>query len=129
MTRPVLVWFGRDLRLDDHPALACLEGRPALLVYALDGVQTAVSVAAKQIGGSAITTDTTNSHLYRIDWSNNSDIVFYVDGNRVNAVGSVTWTATAGANSVMQPWAEVYKAAGTGVGTLTIDKIDMLNSR
>ena len=101
----------------------------ALLVYALDGVQTAVSVAAKQIGGSAITTDTTTSHLYRIDWSNSSDIIFYVDGTRVNAVGSVTWTATAGANSNMQPWAEVYKASGTGVGTLTLDKIDMFNTR
>ena len=68
-------------------------------------------------------------HLFRIDWSNQSDIAFYYDGNRVNALGSVTWTATAGANSIMQPWADAYKASGVGVGTLTVDKIDMFNSR
>jgi hypothetical protein len=100
----------------------------ALLVYALDGVQSAVSVAAAPIGGSAITSDT-NQHYFRIDWTNNSDIAFYYDGNRVNAVGSVTWTATAGANSNMQPWADVYKASGTGVGTLTVDKVDAFNGR
>lgn len=100
----------------------------ALLVTALDGVQSAVSVAAKQIGGSAITSDTAQ-HIFRIDWSNSSDIVFYYDGNRVNAVGSVTWTATAGANSMMQPIVDVYKASGAGVATLTVDKVDLFNAR
>ena len=100
----------------------------ALLVLALDGVQSAVSIAAKPIGGSAITSDTAQ-HLFRIDWSNSADVAFYYDGNRVNAVGSVTWTATAGANSVMQPWADVSKASGTGVATLTVDKIDIFNGR
>ena len=47
MTRPVLVWFGRDLRLDDHPALACLEGRPALFVYALDDEGRTLGGAAR----------------------------------------------------------------------------------
>ena len=100
----------------------------ALLVQAYDGVQSVVSLAAKQIGGSAITSDT-NQHYFRIDWSNNADVVFYYDGNRVNAVGSVTWTATAGANSNMQPVVDVFKASGTGVATITVDKIDIFNSR
>lgn len=100
----------------------------ALLVTALDGVQSAVSVAAKQIGGAAITSDTAQ-HIFRIDWSNPSDIVFHYDGNRVNAVGSVTWTATAGANSMMQPVVDVYKASGAGVATLTVDKVDLFNAR
>ena len=100
----------------------------ALLILALDGVQSAVSIAAKQIGGSAITSDTAQ-HYFRIDWSNSADIVYYYDGNRVNAVGSVTWTATAGANSIMQPWADVSKASGVGIGTLTVDKIDLFSAR
>ncbi len=100
----------------------------ALLVTALDGVQGAVSLAAKQIGGAAITSDTAQ-HIFRIDWNNPSDIAFLYDGNRVNTAGSVTWTATAGANSVMQPIVDVYKASGVGVATLTVDKVAMLNSR
>ena len=36
MTSPALVWFRQDLRLADNPALAALDGRPALLVYVLD---------------------------------------------------------------------------------------------
>jgi deoxyribodipyrimidine photo-lyase len=36
MSSPALVWFRQDLRLADNPALAALEGRPALLVYVLD---------------------------------------------------------------------------------------------
>jgi hypothetical protein len=99
----------------------------ALLVTALDGVQSAVSVAAT-IGGVAVTSDTA-MHVFRIDWNNAADIAFYYDGSRVNAAGSVTWTATAGANSVMQPWADIYKASGAGVGTLTVDKIDVFSSR
>jgi len=37
---PVLVWFRRDLRLDDHPALsaACASGRPVVPVFLLDEV-------------------------------------------------------------------------------------------
>lgn len=103
-------------------------GNGSLLVTALDGVQSAVSVAAKQIGGSAITSDTAQ-HTFHINFTNAADIVFSYDGNRVNAVGSVTWTATAGANSLMQPWADVYKVSGLGVGTLTVDKVDVFNSR
>lgn len=36
MTAPALLWFRQDLRLADNPALAALEGRPALFVYILD---------------------------------------------------------------------------------------------
>ncbi len=46
MTRPVVVWFGDDLRLDDHEALAAADGRPALFVYVFDE-------AARTLGGAA----------------------------------------------------------------------------
>ena len=99
----------------------------ALLIWSKDGTGNTYSFAAAQIGGSAITSDTAQ-HLFRIDWSNNADVGFYYDGNRVNAVGSVVWAAT-GANAVLQPWSTVYKPSGTGLATLTVDKIDVFNGR
>lgn len=99
----------------------------ALLIWSKDGAGNTYSFAAAQIGGSAITSDTAQ-HLFRVDWSNNADVGFYYDGNRVNAVGSVVWAAT-GANAVLQPWSTVYKSSGIGLATLTVDKIDVFNGR
>jgi hypothetical protein len=99
----------------------------ALLIWALDGVNSAISVAAAQIGGAAITSDT-NMHIFRIDYNDKTNIGFYYDGNRVNAVGSVPWAAT-GASAILQPWSTVYKPSGAGVATLTVDKIDIFSSR
>jgi hypothetical protein len=98
-----------------------------LLVQAKDGVATTYSAAAAPIGGSAIASDT-NMHVFRIEWSSPSDIAFYYDGARVNPVGSIVWAAT-GANAILQPWSTVYKPSGTGLATLTVDKIDIFNGR
>ena len=46
MTRPVIVWFGDDLRLDDHAPLAAAEGRAGLYVYVHDE-------SARALGGAA----------------------------------------------------------------------------
>jgi hypothetical protein len=98
-----------------------------LLIWSKDGTNT-YSIAAAQIGGAAIVSDT-NQHIFRIDWTNTpTDLAFYYDGNRVNTVGSITW-AGVGANAILQPFATVYKPSGTGVATLTIDKIDIFNTR
>ena len=98
----------------------------SLLLWSKDGTNT-YSIAAAQIGGAAISTDT-NFHVYRVDWTNPADIAFFVDGNRVNTLGSITWAAT-GANAVLQPWVTVYKPSGTGLATVTTDKIDIFNTR
>lgn len=98
-----------------------------LLIQSKDGTGNTYSFAAAQIGGSAITSDTA-MHLFRIDWSNPADIAFFYDGNRVNAVGSVMWAAS-GANAILQPWSTVYKPSGTGLATVTLDKIDIFNGR
>jgi deoxyribodipyrimidine photo-lyase len=46
---PVLVWFRRDLRLADHPALtaACTGDRPVIAVFILDPETQALGAAAK----------------------------------------------------------------------------------
>lgn len=97
-----------------------------LLVWSKDGTNT-FAIAAAPIGGAAIVTDT-GFHIYRVDWSNPADIGFYVDGYRVNTVGSITWAAS-GANAILQPLVTAYKPSGAGVATATLDKIDLFNSR
>ena len=99
----------------------------SLLVWSKDGIGSTISQAAVPIGSTALATDT-NMHVYRIDWSNQADLAFYVDGTRVNTIGSITWQAT-GANAILQPWQTVYKPSGTGVATLNLDKIDVFNGR
>ena len=47
MTRPVIVWFGDDLRLDDHEALLAAGDRPALFVYVYGETERKLGGAAK----------------------------------------------------------------------------------
>lgn len=98
-----------------------------LLIWSKDGTGNTYSLSGAQIGGAAIVSDT-NQHVFRIDWSNPLDIAFFYDGNRVDTVGSVVWAAT-GANAILQPFHTVYKTSGTGVATISVDKIDIFNSR
>jgi len=97
-----------------------------LLCRAQDGT-TQASIAAAQIGGAAITLDTA-FHIFRISAEDPTDVAFFYDGNRVNAVGSIKYAAT-GANAILQPYLAVYKPSGTGVATLTVDKIDIFANR
>lgn len=48
MTAPLILWFRRDLRLDDHPMLAAAlaTGRPLLPVFVLDPQTEAIGAAA-----------------------------------------------------------------------------------
>lgn len=98
----------------------------ALLIRSKDGVTTS-SIAAAPVGGSAITLDT-GFHNFRIDLSDVTDVGFYYDGVRVNTAGSIKFAAT-GANAILQPYASAYKPSGTGVATLTLDKIDVWSAR
>ncbi len=46
---PILLWFRRDLRLSDHPALAaaCATGRPVIPVFVLDPLAEGLGAAPK----------------------------------------------------------------------------------
>jgi hypothetical protein len=67
-------------------------------------------------------------HVCRIDATNVTDIAFYIDGVRVNAVGSIAFAAT-GAAAVLQMYASAYKASGAGVGTLELDTMSVSTDR
>jgi hypothetical protein len=77
---------------------------------------------------SAVTMLAAAYHLFRIDATIVTDVAFYIDGIRVNAVGSISFAAT-GANAILQPYASVYKASGTGVGTLSLDTMTVATDR
>jgi hypothetical protein len=66
--------------------------------------------------------------IVRIDASDPADVLFYVNGNRVASGTTFAYAAT-GANAVLQPIAGVYKASGTGVGTLEVDYIRIAQER
>ena len=121
-------WVGGPLNLARYMGFIW-NSSGALYITTKDANGDTYSFAAAPIGGSAITTDAVLYHIYRIDWSNLSDVAFFVDGNRVNAVGSVIWNPSSAANGILQPWHTVYKASGTGVATLNVDKIDEFNNR
>ena len=119
-------WVGGPLNLARY-LLFLWNANNTLTIQWKDGGSNTGSLTAAPAGGSAIATDG-NFHIYRIDWSNPADIGFWVDGGRVNTAGSVAW-APSGTNGVFQPWHTCYKASGTGLATLSVDKIDAFNNR
>lgn len=96
-----------------------------LLCRSQDGT-TQNSIAAVN-AGAAVALDT-NFHVFRISCESDSDVAFYVDGNRVNASNSIGFAAT-GSNAVLQPYVAVYKPSGVGVATLLVDKVDLWANR
>lgn len=94
----------------------------SLLVRSQDGVNQ------KSLAATGTTSLDTNFHTFRIACTSLTDIAFLVDGNRVNAVGSIAFAAT-GANAILQPYLAVYKPSGVGVATLTVDKVSAWSNR
>lgn len=77
---------------------------------------------------SGVTLTTADWAILRIDCVDPLDIKFYINGARVAAATTFGWTASA-ANSKVQPFVAMYKASGTGVGTLTVDYVRVWQNR
>ena len=74
---------------------------------------------------SAATTTTlltTDWATCRIDATDVTDVKFFVNGIQVSATGDVNFAAT-GTLAVLQPYIGMYKASGTGVGTVVTDYV------
>lgn len=82
-----------------------------------DGVATKSNAA-----GVTMTVDA--YHIFRIDATDPTNVRFFIDGNEVSTPGQMTFAAT-GANAILQPYVSVYKASGTGVGTIDLDMIQL----
>jgi hypothetical protein len=63
-------------------------------------------------------------HIFRIDAMDPTNIRFFIDGAEVSAPKQLSFAAT-GASAVLQPYVSVYKASGTGVGTIDYDMIQL----
>ena len=82
-----------------------------------DGVQT-LSAST----GVTMVVDT--FHSFRIDATDPTNVRFFVDGVETSTKGQFSFAAT-GANAILQPYFSVYKASGTGVGTLDINSVQI----
>ena len=67
-------------------------------------------------------------HLFRIDAADVTNIRFFVDGVEQSTARFFSFAAT-GASAVLQPYCSVYKASGTGLGTLQVDVIQAAADR
>jgi hypothetical protein len=73
-------------------------------------------------GSTGVTLTAGVFHIFRIDCSDVTNVRFFVDGVETSTTGQFSFAAT-GASAVLQPYCSVYKASGTGVGTLQVDVI------
>jgi hypothetical protein len=90
-------------------------GSGAVNMRTKDGVQT-LSYST----GVVMVVDT--FHIFRIDATDPTNVRFFIDGAEVSTKGQLSFAAT-GASAILQPYFSVYKASGTGVGTMDIDMV------
>lgn len=77
---------------------------------------------------SSVTLVAGEYHVFRIDCTLQSAIKFYIDGDMV--CRSTTFANAASAsNSKAQPHVGLYKASGTGVGTISLDYVKVWQNR
>ena len=77
---------------------------------------------------SGITMIAGTYYIFRIDCTDQSNIKFFINGNRV--AGSTTFiNAASAANSKAQPHLGLYKASGAGLGVISIDYVKIFQNR
>lgn len=68
-------------------------------------------------------------HIFRIDFSDLSEVRFYIDGAHVGAGTTFDMSNLSATEAVMQPYFSLDKASGTGVGTMLIDSVKIWGKR
>ena len=74
---------------------------------------------------TGVTVATGTYHIYRIDFTTITDVLFYIDGVRV---GSATTFDLTGAGN-LQPLFSIYKPSSTGLGHIYIDSVKIWSKR
>lgn len=71
---------------------------------------------------SGVTALNTDFLVCRIDFTDVTNVLWYINGARVASGTTFAYAAT-GANATLQPFASAYKASTAGLGTLTVDYV------
>lgn len=77
---------------------------------------------------SGVTLTNADWAVLRIDFSDVTKVRYYVNGAEVASASTIPYAAT-GANAILQPYIGVYKASGTGVGTVQVDYVRIWQKR
>lgn len=64
-----------------------------------------------------------------IDMTDVTNIRFYGNGSDITPTGTTYAFAATGTDAAVQPWASTYKASGTGIATMQVDKIQLWQRR
>lgn len=95
-TSPILVWFRRDLRTSDHPALAaaCNSGRPVIAVFIHDDLVAGLKAAPKWRLGLGLTalSDTLKDKGSRLILRQGNALEVLQDLIRETGAGAVYWS-------------------------------------
>ena len=68
-------------------------------------------------------------NIFRIDFTDLTDVKFYIDGARVSAGTTFDMSNLTPGEQQMQPYFSLDKASGTGVGDMNIDYVKMWQDR
>lgn len=84
--------------------------------------------ATNSSASSGVTVTAGQTRIYRIDFTDVTNVLFFIDGAHV-ATGTTFPYAATGANAILQPLIGAYKATGVGVGTIKVDKVQIWSQR
>jgi len=68
-------------------------------------------------------------NIYRIDFTDISDVKFYIDGARVSGSTTFNMSNLSDAEGLMQPYFSLDKGADAGLGTLDLDYVRIWSER
>lgn len=78
---------------------------------------------------TGITLGTSTWYTLRIDFSDISDVKFYIDSAQVSSGSTFDMSNLSSAEAIMQPYISMAKASGTGVGTVLVDYVRVISRR
>lgn len=97
------------------------DGSGACTIHTDDGATDNDAIAT----GVTVLVDA--QHVFQIDFTTITDVLFFIDG--VNVGSATTFDMSNGTNVVIQPYLNVYKSAGAGLGDLYVDSVRVWSKR